>query len=189
MIQAGINLASQPFRRDRPVIVAAALLSGALVVLLVMLVSLEINERSELSDTRAAINGLDRQLRALTAEQAKLDGVLRRPENAEVLERSLFLNTLLYRKGISWTRIFADLEKIVPFNVRVVSIQPQVYERNRIYLNMLVGSESPEPVVDLLQKLEASDAFGATYIHSSLPPSQSEPLYRYRVSVSYAQKL
>ena len=188
MIQAGINLASQPFRRDRPVIVAAAILSGALIVLLLMLVSIEITERSELSDTRAAIHGLERQLRTLTGEQSKLDAVLRRPENAEVLERSLFLNTLLYRKGISWTRIFADLEKIVPYNVRVISIQPQVYEKNRIYLNMLVGSEAPEPVVELLQKLEASDAFGDTYIHSSLPPSQSEPRYRHRLSVSYAQK-
>lgn len=188
MIQTGINLASQPFRRDRPIIVASAILSGALVVLLLMLVSIEITERSQMADTRGAINGLERQLRTLGSEQSKLDTVLRRPENAEVLERSLFLNTLLYRKGISWTRIFGDLEKILPYNVRVISIQPQLYERNRVYLNMLVGSESAEPVVDLLQRLEASESFGTTYIHSYLPPSQSEPLYRYRVSVSYAQR-
>jgi Tfp pilus assembly protein PilN len=188
MIQPAINLASQPFRRDRPVLAAAALLSGVLLVVLVMLVSIEITERSQLSDTRATISRLERQLRGLASEQAELENVLRRPENAEVLERSLFLNTLLYRKGISWTRIFADLEKIVPYNVRVISIQPQVYERNRIYLNMMVGAEATEPVVDLLMKLEGSDAFGATSIHSSLPPSQTEPLYRYRLSVSYAQK-
>jgi hypothetical protein len=53
---------------------------------------------------------------------------------------------------------------------------------------MMVGAEATEPVVDLLMKLEGSDAFGATSIHSSLPPSQTEPLYRYRLSVSYAQK-
>ena len=47
-------------------------------------------------------------------EQARQDAILRQPENAEVLERSLFLNALLYRKGISWTRIFADLEKSFP---------------------------------------------------------------------------
>ena len=50
----------------------------------------------------------------MTAEQAQLDAVLRKPENAEVLERSVFLNALLVRKGISWTRIFADLEKVLP---------------------------------------------------------------------------
>ena len=188
MIQPAVNLASQPFRRDRPIVVAAAVLSTALVVLLGMLISIELSERSQLSETRTTIRGLERQLRGLTRQQAQLEGVLHRPENAEVLERSLFLNTLLYRKGISWTRIFADLEKIVPYNVRVMSIQPQVFERNQIYLAMWIGAESAEPVVDLIRNLETSNAFGATMIHSSLSPSSNEPLYRYRLSVSYAQK-
>ena len=59
-------------------------------------------------------------------EQAELDAVLRKPENAEVLERSVFLNTLLLRKGISWTRILADLEKTMPHNVRIIQIHPSV---------------------------------------------------------------
>ena len=42
---------------------------------------------------------LNRQIRAATAEQAQLDAVLRKPENAEVLERSVFLNTLLLPQG------------------------------------------------------------------------------------------
>ena len=54
---------------------------------------------------------------------------------------------------------------------------------------MIVGSATPEPVIQLIQKLEGSRAFGATSVLSSQPPSQNEPLYRYRVSVSYAQKL
>ncbi len=188
MIHIGINLASQPFRRDRPVLVGGAVLSAVLVGLLVLLITIEVKGRSRLTDTRAAIAAFGKQVAALSGEQARLDTVLRRPENAEVLERSLFLNALLYRKGISWTRIFADLEKIMPYNVRVISIQPQVYERDQVYLNMVVGAESPAPVVDLLKNLESSEAFGATYPHSSLPPSQNDPLFRYRLSVSYAQK-
>ena len=48
---------------------------------------------------------------------------LRRPQNADVLEQSVFLNALLKRKGISWTKIFADLEKVVPYNVRIIQIR------------------------------------------------------------------
>ena len=54
---------------------------------------------------------------------------------------------------------------------------------------MTVGAESPAPVVDLLTRLESSEVFGATTVYSFLPPSQSDPLYRYRVSVNYGQKL
>jgi len=39
------------------------------------------------------------------------------------MERSLFLNALIDRKAISWTKLFADLEKVVPYNVRLVSVR------------------------------------------------------------------
>jgi type IV pilus assembly protein PilN len=184
-----INLASQPFRRDRLAIVALALAIMALAGTLGMLVSLALASRAELAGTRGAIARLERQTRAAAAEQARLEGVLHRPENFDVLERSIFLNTLLYRKGISWTRILADLEQAMPHNVRVVSIRPWVNARNEISLEMNVGAEALEPMIEMLKQLQASPVFSSVAVHSTLPPSQSEPLYRCRVSVNYAQKL
>ena len=184
-----INLASQPFRRDRPVLLASALLGLVLVCTLGVLISLAIAERAQSADTRAAIARLDGRLKTVAAEQNKLDAVLRRPENAEVLERTLFLNTLLYRKGISWTKIFADLEKTVPHNVRILTIRPFVSGQGQLTLEMNVGAESPQPVIELVKALESSSLFAGAYVHSTLPPTQTEPLYRYRVTVNYAQKL
>ena len=71
------------------------------------------------------------QISAATKQQAEFEAVIRKPENAEVLELSVFLNTLLNRKGISWTRILADLEKTMPPNVKVLNIQPYVTGRTR----------------------------------------------------------
>ncbi len=106
-----------------------------------------------------------------------------------MIERNAFLNVLLYRKGISWTRIFEDLEGALPHNVRLVSVRPQVTANNDLILDMVVGAASNEPVIELLKRLESSPLFGATSVQSWLPPSQNEPLYRYRVSVNYVQKL
>ena len=37
------------------------------------------------------------------------------------------MNELIERKSISWTRIFADLEKVMPYNLRLVSVRlPEV---------------------------------------------------------------
>ncbi|HWQ55029.1 MAG TPA: hypothetical protein VN442_15185 [Bryobacteraceae bacterium] len=184
-----INLASQPFRRDRPVVVATVLLSVVLLGLLGVLISLATMDREQLKEGRAEVAALERRLRELAAAQSKEEAVLRQAENAEVLERSIFLNTLLYRKGISWTKIFADLETTLPHNVRLISIRPSVNSRNEVTLDMVVGSESPEPVIGLLKALEDSPVFGSPQPHSALPPSQTNPLYQYRVSVNYAQKL
>jgi type IV pilus assembly protein PilN len=184
-----INLASQPFRRDRPMLVASGAASIVLALLLVFLLSLNSLESGHVADTRHQIARLESEIRTITAEQGRQDAILRKPENAEVLERSLFLNALLYRKGISWTRIFADLEKVVPYNVRVMSIRPTVNAQNHISLDMTVGTESPQPAIELLKSLESSRLFGAVDLHVIMPPTQTDKLYHYRVSVTYAQEL
>jgi hypothetical protein len=90
---------------------------------------------------------------------------------------------------VSWTKIFSDLEEVMPHNVRLVQVRPQINTRNQLGLDMVVAAQTVEPILEFLMKLEGSLVFGATTIHNSLPPSQSEPLFRYRVSVNYAQKL
>jgi type IV pilus assembly protein PilN len=137
---------------------------------------------------RADVDRLNRQIRRVSAEQAQQDAVLRKPENAMVLEHSVFFNDLLRRKGISWTRIFADLEKAVPYNARVMQIHPTVDAQNHILLDMQVGAESPEPVIELLKTM-AQPPFANPEPKLQQSPSQSEPLWRYRVVVEYAQKL
>ncbi len=188
-MRIAINLASEPFRPRRPVLAASIAAGAALSALLAGLIYMGVRERARLADTRLAISRLEAERRALAAEQAQLEAVLRRPENAAVLEHSLFYNSLLYRKGISWTRLFEDLEEVMPYNVRLISVRPQVTARNEVLLDMVVGADSGEPVVALLTKLESSPRFGETYVHNRIPPSQAEPLLRYRISVKYDQGL
>jgi len=184
-----INLASEPFRRDRAMIVASSILAGLLVLTLGLLIVLIVNERHQKRDVREATAQAEEQLARLASEQSALEATMRKTENADVLERSVFLNTLIARKAVSWTRLFADLESVMPHNVRLVAIRPQTDPQHQIQLEMTVGAQSVEPVVDLLKRMEASGIFSVPSVANCLPPSQSEPLYRCRVSVSYAQKL
>jgi hypothetical protein len=185
-----INLSSEPFRRDRPILVASGACAVLLTALLGVLVFLIVSDRGRQRSTRVAVDRLNTQLRAISAEQAKLDAVLRQPANAEVLERSLLINTLLERKSISWTKIFADLEGVMPHDVRLIQVRlPHISSRNEVLLDMVVAAKEPGPVIGFLKRLGDSPLFGTVYGHSSLPPTQNEPLYRYRVTVNYAQKL
>ena len=78
----------------------------------------------------------------------------------------------------------------MPHNVRLVSVRlPQINSKNEVLLEMMVGAERQEPVIEFLKRLGESPLFGATDVHNSLAPTQNEPLYRYRISVSYGQKL
>jgi hypothetical protein len=184
-----INLASEPFRRDRPMVFASTVVAILLTGVLGMLIFLALAERDRSAESRRMIARIEGQLRGISAEETKLQAVLRRPENAEVLDRSLLLNQLLARKGVSWTRIFADLEAVTPHNVRLVQVRPQISPQNEISLDMVVAAQAVEPISAFFKKLEASPVFGSAIPQNLLPPSQTEPLFRYRLSVNYAQKL
>ena len=181
-----INLASEPFRRDRPLL-AACIAACTILVALLLYQSFGIYIRhQEADEARAAVNATGRQVRLLAADQSRLEAILREPANAEALDYSVFLNGLLRRKGISWTRIFSDLGQVLPHNVRLIAVRPQVNVDNQILLDMTVASQSAEPVILMLQKMEGSPRFGKIEGSTFLPPSQSEPLYRYRVTANYA---
>ena len=189
VVKIPVNLSNDPFRRDRPLLAASAATAVLLLVVLGLLVSIIAREREAASESRDLLARLNQQLASINTQIARHETDLRQPANSAVLERSYFINTLLHRKGISWTQMFADLESVFPHNVRLVTVRPFVTGDNRVQLDMIVGSQTPEPVIDLLVKLEGSPLFGATALVSSQPPSQNDPLYRYRVSVNYAQKL
>jgi type IV pilus assembly protein PilN len=189
-IRVPINLSTEPFRRDRPALVGLAAAAIALVLVLGFLLLRMTSERREAKQMHETIARLNKQIRELDADQAKLNAMLRKPENAAVLERSVFLNTLIERKAISWTKIFSDLGKVMPWNVRLMSVRlPEVNTDNEVLLDMFVGAKEVPPVLEFLKKLEESPQFGPTSVLNSAPPSQTDPFYRFHVSVKYAQKL
>jgi type IV pilus assembly protein PilN len=184
-----INLASQPFRRDRAMLAASLAVCLLLSVTLGGLAMLIASGRAQMADVRLDIGRLNRQVRLLNAEQAGLDAVLNKPENADVLLQSSLLNTLLYRKGISWTRIFSDLEKVVPYNVKIATIRPSIDAQNHVTLTMLVDTQTPAAYLQLVMALENSPLFGDVTENNRIPPNQSNPLWRYQVTTTYAQNL
>ena len=185
-----INLSTEPFRRDRPLLVGSAAVAVVLTLLLGVVIYLIAADRARVKDTRVAVARLDSEVRKLSAEQAKLEGTLRQPANAEVLQRSYLLNTLIQHKSISWTKIFSDLESVMPLDVRIISVRlPQVTSQSEVVLDVQVGAKEPAPIVVFLQRLIKSPLFGPVDPKDNQPPTQQEPIYKYRFTVNYAQKL
>ncbi len=184
-----INLASQPFRLDRPYLVAAMAATVALSGLLIYQVALGWIERDQRRELASSVESAERTLNSLRQDEGRWKAIFGRPENADAADYAVFLNGLITRKAISWSGIFSDLEKVLPHNVRLIAVRPQLNLDNQILLDMTVASAAPEPVVDMLMRLEGSPVFGATAMTGWVPPSTSDPLFRYRVNVNYAPQL
>ena len=195
-ISAGtLNLASQPFRRERAQNAVYAFICLGLACSLLVLVGLILHERASASSLRREINEERAQLRRLQREQAQFASVLGKPENADVFARSVFLNQLIARRAVSWSHVFKDLETVMPANMRLLSVRlPQVPTEDaggvdHVQLDMVVGTDRPDAVIQLLKRLQGSTLFGAATVVNQQPPTQNDPLYRYRVTVGYAQKI
>jgi len=195
LVSPVINLASQPFRRERAANAAFLGLCIALTGSLLALGVLILHERAQAADLRRMIDNQRADLTRLEREQSGYTSVLGKPQNADVFATSVFLNEVIARRGVSWTRAFTDLEKVMPYDVRLVTVRlPQVPSpepggANHVQLDMIVGTDKPEAVLELLKKLQASPLFGSAELMNSAPPTQNDPLYRYRITVAYVQKL
>jgi len=184
-----INIASQPFRRDRPMVAAYIAVSAMLAIMLGALVIYIQQNGQQLVGMHQDIARLNRQIHDVSLERTRLDGIMRQPQNSSVLEWSVLINTLIYQKAISWSLLFADLEKTLPYDVKVVALHPQVDSLNHVKLDITLGADKLGSIVLALQALEHSPAFGTVTPGSTFTPTQAEPLYRYRCTVNYAQKL
>ena len=91
-MKIAINLASQPFRRDRAMVVASILVCLLLVASLGVLIHLANEDNKQLGDVRHEVAGLKQQVAAVQDQQAKLKPIL---ENESQQTKALHDDTSL----------------------------------------------------------------------------------------------
>ena len=158
-----LNFASQPFRNET----LPALLFGAASVLLIGITiqhglvvhGLLPARTSKVHKEVAALEGeLDRlrtEARGLRAPD---------PDKSMVAEW-LVLKDLVDRRTFSWTGLFARLEQVLPREVRLVSIAPDV-KAGQVELELTAVARPPQAGLALVGVLEARGEFEDVYPES-----------------------
>jgi type IV pilus assembly protein PilN len=159
-----INLASQPYEDARQfwlrwgtALAVAAILTLALLTYTVSNWFAARHDHAQIADLRAQIAQRDRK-------RQQAEEFLNRPENRSTRDQSQFLNQLIERKSLSWTRVLEDLEKVMPARVHLISIHPELDEENQLNLRMVVGGDSRDKAIELAHRMEDSGHFSQTYI-------------------------
>ena len=161
-----INLATQPYEDSRRFwtywgsgVVLLSLATALLVFLAVTRFIIANRERQEIAKMEAVIGEFDQ-------EKGRAETVMNQPQNRVTRDRSRFLNELFQRKAFSWTRVFEDLERVMPAHLHVVSIRPDMSSENGLEIILVVGGDTSEQARDLVRKMEASKRFKGTRIDS-----------------------
>jgi type IV pilus assembly protein PilN len=159
-----INLATQPYEDSRRFWTYWGSGLGVLGLITLVLGYLAVAGFIQANRERAKIAGLQREIAAYDQEKAAAQAMLSLPENRIVRDQSRFLNDLFQRKAFSWTKVFEDLEQVMPAHLHVVSIQPDMSKDNNLEIKLVVAGESREQALDLVRKMEGSQRFKETHI-------------------------
>ena len=155
-----INLATKPYQDVRRILMQWGGVVLLLALCTVFLVWMAVSTWRESRDVNAKIASLESDIAALDKQRAEALKVLRLPQNTSVVDTSKFLNGLIARKSFSWTRVFMQLEEIVPPKLHVVSISPELQPRtNTVEVHLTVAGTSREAAVELVKRLEESPSF------------------------------
>jgi type IV pilus assembly protein PilN len=158
-MRLNINLASQPYEAARFYRRRMGALVVALAVLTVLLVGYIVYQRSQSRGINRQIAEVRRQIDSLNSEEAQAHALLSKPANRDIADQSEFLNELFARKALSWTRVFTEMERIVPPNLHVVSMKPEYTKTNDLMLRVVVATDSRDRAVELVRRLEKSNHF------------------------------
>jgi type IV pilus assembly protein PilN len=132
---------------------------GALGVVTVILIALAAHGWVKAGRDRQTIRHLQQQIAERDLERSQAQSFLELDINRATRDQSQFLNGLIQRKAFSWTRVFEDLEKVVPSNLHVVALKPELNEQNQLELEMKVAADNRAGAVDLVHRMEGSKHF------------------------------
>src|ERR1700730_2581928 len=190
-MRVDINLATHPYEDSGPLWLRWG---GALAVLgfftLILLYSVVAGWTSARRD-RSLIRQSQQQIAERDQEKVKAEATLNLPENRSTRERSQFLNDLFRRKAFSWTKVFEDLERVMPPQLHVVSIQPAMAPDNQLEIKLVVAGESRERAIELVRKMEGSHRFQQTKIDQESSRNGQTPgdNVQFDISASYVPEV
>ena len=168
-----LNLATHPLETHRRFLAAAGL-GGTLAGLALVVLSWHVyGVRKADQEFRAKMDQVQRKMVDLHQQRQALEQFFGRPENKNLHDRSVYLNSLIDQRSFNWTQMFMDLEKLLPGGVRVVNISPKL-EKGRVSVKVVIGTTNDESKLKFLKALESSKEFTGIQVVSERAPNRGD---------------
>ena len=177
-----LNLAAKPYRDYRPYIAVMAI--GWLLVALMALNNLDTWYRyqHDTKTTREEIATLQKQTQL---EQTKLQDSERRLRSVNVplmTAQTQYVNSVLAERAFSWSELLDRLERVIPDDVRLVSISPSFNKNGLVHLSLTCVGKTGESMVSVIDRLNADPHFARPFPNTETNTGTG---YDFGISVDY----
>ncbi len=180
------NLAAKPLLDTRPVVVAGVAL--ALLALAMTAVSaIEfVSERGEETHVAETVRELQSRREGLSAEVLALDRQLSRAPWKKLRAESASMQQIVVQRRSIWGPLFADLERVLPWDTRLTSIDPQAGESGETSVGLSGIAVGRVAWLKLLGRLFTDSHFSDPLpLSEEAPGEQNSVGYRFTLRVRY----
>lgn len=182
---AKLNLASKPFRnRTTPYLLSLLLLGFAVSGGVLAFAQLNRNNSRNM-DAREQISRMENEVKQLKGEGAKVQQQLS-PEQQRLLIAS---HRLVANKSFGWSRLFADLESVLPNNVSAsrISVENIFKDDDRIKAELELGvlSRDYQAVMAMIATMNNSGLFQAELRGQNLQKNERMTYSEYTLRLIY----
>jgi len=147
------------------------------------------------SEANGQANLIHNQIDSLSQEEQLLRKRAEEVQNALTPEQSKALKSaheLVDRKRFSWTRLFGDLEAVLPNGVRVTRIAVRHVAAQGGHtvadLELTVVATTPTTVTDMIAEMDHGGIFHAELATQSLQKGKGETGAEYELNVQYSPR-
>jgi hypothetical protein len=178
------NLAARPFLNTRPVWLVAA--AAGLLALALIAANTVFFVRTGRT-LAPLVEHRDRLVeeRALAANLSGLVAHLAKVPWKSLGARVNATNVILREHNFSWLAMLDDVERVMPYDVRIVQISPDVGPAE-VDLHIRVVAKNREAMIELLENLVSDPSFSRPTPQSESTPEQSQSAsYQMALSVRY----
>ncbi len=174
-MRVDINLATRPYEDSGPLWWRWGGALAALSLFTLILLYSALSGWAAARKDHGLIEQRQQQIAARDLQKAKAEEMLNLPANRGTRDRAQFLNDLFLRKAFSWTKVFEDLERVMPPRLHVVSIHPDKASDNQLKIKLVVAGESRDRALELVRKMEGSQRFRQTQIEQESTQAGQTP--------------
>jgi type IV pilus assembly protein PilN len=167
-----LNLATKPLEPRRRFLAGSGLAAAAAGLVFVLLAWHVYTVRKANAELRARTEETRKKMVQLESQRKELEQYFAQKDIVSLHDRAAFLNSIIDARSFNWTRMFMDLERLLPGGVHVVSIEPK-QSGGHVELKLTVAATNDEAQLKFFRALEESREFSEIQVQSVRVPSSS----------------
>jgi Tfp pilus assembly protein PilN len=187
-VKTRLNLASQPFRNRALPWTITAVISIVSILALIFIARATVQTNASAQSVQRDVAALQKQTQTLSRRTDEVKSALT-PEQVRTLKSA---HVLVDRKRFSWSRLFADLEAVLPGDVRVARITVKDVtaqgDRTAADLELVVASKSPTTITEMIKQMEREGVFQAVLVSQNAQRGKGESGAEYELQVHYVPR-